>query len=105
MPCVVFTFVGAGRPLVTQMRAYGAMVVDGRAQGRPLAAAVGRRARVRLVSDIAVLRSGVGSNPYGMEGYKTIAYEIAEAFDWEPPDWCVLPVCYGDALLRHVEGF
>ena len=47
----------------------------------------------------------VGSNPYGMEGYKTIAYEIAEAFDWQPPDWCVLPVCYGDALFGMWKGF
>ena len=47
----------------------------------------------------------VGSNPYGMEGYKTIAYEIAEAFSWQPPDWCVLPVCYGDALHGMWKGF
>ena len=40
-----------------------------------------------------------------MEGYKTIAYEIAEAFDWQPPDWCVLPVCYGDALYGMWKGF
>jgi threonine synthase len=47
----------------------------------------------------------VGSNPYGMEGYKTIAYEVAEALDWQPPDWCVLPVCYGDALFGMWKGF
>src|SRR5262249_60047061 len=47
----------------------------------------------------------VGSNPYGMEGYKTIAFEIAESFHWEPPDWCVLPVCYGDALFGMWKGF
>ena len=40
-----------------------------------------------------------------MEAYKTIAYEIAEAFDWKPPDWCVLPVCYGDALYGMWKGF
>jgi threonine synthase len=40
-----------------------------------------------------------------MEGYKTIAFEIAEAFDWTPPDWCVLPVCYGDALYGMWKGF
>src|SRR4030095_9275865 len=47
----------------------------------------------------------VGSNPYGMEAYKTIAYEIAEAFDWQPPDWCVRPVCDGDALYGMWKGF
>src|SRR5262245_19797903 len=40
-----------------------------------------------------------------MEGYKTIAFEIAEAFDWQVPDWCVLPVCYGDALFGMWKGF
>ena len=56
LPCVVFTFVGSRRPAGAQMRAYGAMVVKVDEQGRPLAAADGRRARVRLVSDLAVLR-------------------------------------------------
>src|SRR5260370_17736278 len=40
-----------------------------------------------------------------MEGYKTSAFEIAEAFDWQVPDWCVLPVCYGDALFGMWKGF
>ena len=35
----------------------------------------------------------VGSNPYGIEGYKMLAYEIAEQMDWKVPDCCVLPVC------------
>ena len=31
--------------------------------------------------------------------------EIAEAFDWQVPDWCILPVCYGDALYGMWKGF
>ena len=87
------------------MRAYGAMVV----------AVEDKADRWRLQS-AGVREFGwyptspffgpvVGSNPYGMEGYKTIAFEIAEAFDWKPPDWCVLPVCYGDALFGMWKGF
>ena len=87
------------------MRAYGAMVVK----------VADKADRWRLQS-LGVREFGwyptspffgpvVGSNPYGMEGYKTIAYEIAEAFDWQPPDWCVLPVCYGDALYGMWKGF
>jgi len=105
IPCVVFTFVGSAGPLVLQMRAYGAMVVK----------VADKADRWRLQS-LGVREFGwyptspffgpvVGSNPYGMEGYKTIAYEIAEAFDWQPPDWCVLPVCYGDALYGMWKGF
>ena len=105
IPCIVFTFVGSAGPLVLQMRAYGAMVVT----------VADKADRWRLQS-LGVRELGwyptspffgpvVGSNPYGMEGYKTIAFEIAEAFDWQPPDWCVLPVCYGDALYGMWKGF
>ena len=87
------------------MRAYGAMVV-----------AVENKADRWRLQSAGVREFGwyptspffgpvVGSNPYGMEGYKTIAFEIAEAFDWEVPDWCVLPVCYGDALFGMWKGF
>src|SRR5471030_1686906 len=105
IPCVVFTFVGSAGPLVLQMRAYGAMVVK-----------VNDKADRWRLQSLGVKEFGwyptspffgpvVGSNPYGMEGYKTIAYEVAEAFDWQPPDWCVLPVCYGDALYGMWKGF
>ena len=105
LPCIVFTFVGSAGPLVLQMRAYGAMVVK-----------VNDKADRWRLQSLGVREFGwyptspffgpvVGSNPYGMEGYKTIAYEIAEAFDWNPPDWCVLPVCYGDALFGMWKGF
>ena len=93
-------------PLVLQMRAYGAMVVEGRPT-RPTAGAC-RSLGVREFGwypTSPFFGPVVGSNPYGMEGYKTIAYEIAEAFDWQPPDWCVLPVCYGDALYGMWKGF
>jgi threonine synthase len=105
LPCVVFTTRGAAGPMVTQMRAYGAMVFE----------CADKADRWTLVS-AGVTRCGwyptttyfgpaVGSNPYGIEGYKTIAYEIAEALDWAVPDWCVLPVCYGDALYGMWKGF
>src|SRR5215471_11199131 len=105
LPCVVFTFVGASPPLVAQMRAYGAMVVivDDKADRWRLQTAGVRELGWYPTS--AFFGPVVGSNPYGMEGYKTIAFEVAEAFDWEPPDWCVLPVCYGDALFGMWKGF
>ena len=105
IPCVVFTFIGSAGPLVLQMRAYGAMVVK-----------VADKADRWRLQTLGVREFGwyptspffgpvVGSNPYGMEAYKTIAYEVAESFDWDVPDWCVLPVCYGDALYGMWKGF
>jgi len=103
--CVIFTFKGTSGPMLTQMRSYGATVV----------ACENKDDRWKLMEH-AVRHYGwfptspffgpvVGSNPYGIEGYKTLAYEIAEALQWNVPDWCVLPVCYGDALLGMWRGF
>ena len=105
LPCIVFTFVGTSGPMVTQMQAYGAMVV-----------AVENKAHRWTLLEAGVRRFGwfptspffgpvVGSNPYGIEGYKSLAYEIAEQLDWHVPDWIVLPVCYGDALVGMSRGF
>jgi threonine synthase len=105
LPCVIFTFKGTTGPMLTQMRAYGATVV-----------ACEAKADRWMLMEHAVRTYGwfptspffgpvVGSNPYGIEGYKTLAYEIAEQMDWNVPDWCVLPVCYGDALLGMWRGF
>jgi threonine synthase len=105
LPCIVFTAKGAVGPLVTQMRVYGATIV-----------AVANKADRWPLMQHAVRNFGwfptspffgpvVGSNPYGIEGYKTLAYEIAEQMDWQAPDCCVLPVCYGDALIGMWRGF
>ena len=105
LPCVVVTAAGAAGPMLAQMRAYGAMVL-----------AVRDKADRWKLLEAGVRRYGwfptspffgpvVGSNPYGIEGYKTLAYEIAEALDWRAPDWCTLPVCYGDALFGLWKGF
>jgi threonine synthase len=105
LACVMFTFKGTTGPMLTQMRAYGATVI----------ACENKDDRWTLM-EYAVRNYGwfptspffspvVGSNPYGIEGYKTLAYEIAEQMDWNVPDWCVVPVCYGDALLGMWRGF
>lgn len=105
LPCVVFTFLGTAGPMVTQMQAYGAMVVG-----------VEDKAHRWTLLEAGVRRFGwfptspffgpvVGSNPYGIEGYKSLAYEVAEQLGWRVPDWMVLPVCYGDALVGMARGF
>jgi threonine synthase len=103
--CVVFTFTGAAGPMLTQMRAYGATVVavEDKADRWTLMEHAVRNYRWFPTSPF--FGPVAGSNPYGIEGYKTLAYEIAEQLDWRVPDWCVLPVCYGDALLGMWRGF
>src|SRR5215216_169268 len=105
LPCIVFTTKGAVGPQVTQMRVYGATVV-----------AVENKADRWALMQHATRHYGwfptspffgpvVGSNPYGIEGYKTLAYEILEQMGWQVPDCCILPVCYGDALIGMWRGF
>ena len=47
----------------------------------------------------------VGSNPFGVQGYKTVAYEIAEDLGGEMPDAVVVPTSRGDLLWGIWEGF
>jgi threonine synthase len=47
----------------------------------------------------------IGSNPYAIEGYKTIAYEVCEQLGWKAPDVMVFPVGAGDAFFGAWKGF
>jgi threonine synthase len=105
LDCVVTTFGGSAGAMLAQIRKYGATVL-------PL---VNKMDRWTMLAEAAT-RLGwfiaspyhapvVGSHPLGIEGYKTIAYEIIEQSKGAVPDWCVLPVCYGDALAGVWMGF
>lgn len=105
LSCVMATFVHSAGPMLAQARKYGAMVL-------PLTS---KSARWTMLAE-AVEQLGwfvtspfrapvVGSHPIGLEGYKTLAYEVVEQMDGAVPDWCVLPVCYGDALFGMWLGF
>jgi threonine synthase len=47
----------------------------------------------------------IGSNPFGIEGYKTIACEIAEDLGWTAPDVVAVPSCYSDGLFGIWKGW
>jgi len=105
LPCVVLTYKGAAGAIVSQMRSYGAMVLTVPAmedRWKVLSQAV---REYGWFPTSPFFGPAIGSNPIGIEGYKTLAYEIAEQCDWAPPDWVALPVCYGDALYGLWKGF
>jgi threonine synthase len=105
LDCVIFTFKGTAGPMLTQMRAYGATVVACENKGDRWTLMEHAVRNYGWFPTSPFFGPVVGSNPYGIEGYKTLAYEVAEQMDWNVPDWCVLPVCYGDALLGMWRGF
>ncbi len=105
LPCVAFTLASVPEAMKTLMQAYGAAVV----------ACPTSEARWRLMRQ-GVERLGwyptsgyamppVGSTPWGVEGYKTIAYEIAEDLGWTAPDVVAIPAAYSDGLAGVFKGF
>jgi threonine synthase len=104
MACVVASMKGAAGPMVAQIRKLGAHLVllEDKAMRWPLLAEAARRHGWFITSPYT--SPVVGSTPIGIEGYKTIAYELYEDLG-RAPDWLALPVCYGDALAGVHQGF
>ncbi|MHB8621020.1 MAG: pyridoxal-phosphate dependent enzyme, partial [Chloroflexota bacterium] len=105
MPCIIFTTRAFPGSMQRFMRSYGAMVVtvptgpDRWRLNRAVAAEWGWLP----LSNVA--DPPVGSHPAGIEGYKTIAFEIAQDLAWEAPEAVILPVAYGDAMAGIYRGF
>src|SRR5262245_27549809 len=105
LPCVIFTLASVPETMKTLMQAYGAAVV----------ACPTSESRWQLMRQ-GIERFGwyptsgfvtppVGSNPWGVEGYKTIAYELAEDLGWTAPDVVVVPSAYSDGLYGIWKGW
>jgi len=105
LPCVIFTLASVPETMKTLMQAYGAAVV----------ACPTSESRWDLMRE-GVERFGwyptsgfvtppSGSNPWGVEGYKTIAYEVAEDLGWTAPDVVVVPSAYSDGLYGIWKGW
>ncbi len=103
--CVVLTLASVPLVMKVLMQQYGAEVVA-----------------LEVPTDRwAVMRAGVeergwvpmsgyvdppsGSNPFGVDGYKTIAYELFEQLGGLVPDVIIVPVGYGDSLTGILRGF
>ncbi|MBB3041100.1 pyridoxal-phosphate dependent enzyme [Nocardioides soli] len=102
--CVVLTLASVPLAMKTMMQAYGAQTV---AVEKPtdrwviMRQAVEERGWVPMSGFVG---PPSGSNPFGCEGYKTIAYELHAQLG-DVPDVVVTPVAYGDALAGLARGF
>lgn len=102
--CVAITLVSVPETMKVLMQVLGAEVVAVREPAERWAlmrAAVADRGWVPLSG---LLDPPVGSNPYGIDGYKTIAYELVEQLG-EAPAAVVVPIAYGDGLMGIHRGF
>jgi threonine synthase len=97
--CCVFAPSYASTAKLVQSQAYGATVF----------AVTGTRGETYDTAKVAYQHfrwyyCGFQTNPYATEGLKTIAYEICEEMNWEPPDWIIFPVGTGGNLVGCWKG-
>jgi threonine synthase len=105
LPCVIFTLASVPETMKTLMQAYGAAVVEcatSEARWDLMRQGIERFGWYPTSGFIA---PPVGSNPWGVEGYKTIAYEVAEDLGWTAPDVVVVPSAYSDGLYGTWKGW
>lgn len=102
--CVALTLRSVPQTMKVLMQAYGAHVVAlerGPDRWHLMEQAVAERGWMPLSG---FCDPPVGSNPFGIDGYKTIAYELADQLG-AAPDVVVVPAAYGDGLAGIFRGF
>jgi threonine synthase len=104
LACVVFTQDSIPPVVAAQITAYGAKLVpcpDGATRNRIMAATVAERGWYPLTNYVLPC---AGDNPYGNEGYKSIAYELACDLGSDV-DVVVVPTGGADALAGIEHGY
>ena len=103
IPCVIFTIPQVPQTMKTLMQAYGAYVV---AAPTPKDRWDIMRQCVKEYGWVPIsgyVYPPIGSNPYGIDGYKTISFEIFEKLD-RAPDFVAVPSAYADGLYGTWRG-
>lgn len=102
--CVALTLESVPLTMKVLMQSYGAEVValrTGPERWELLSQAVGTWGWVPVSGFV---NPPIGSNPFGVDGYKTIAYELQDQLD-RLPDAVVVPTAYADGLTGVERGF
>jgi len=103
LAAVIFTFAGYYETMRILMQIYGAYVFVTDVEGRWLLMREGmKRYGWYPIGNLTMIPT---SNPFGHEGYKTIAYEICEDLRWEPPGLVVVPSGFSEILYGIWKGF
>jgi threonine synthase len=101
--CVVLGSGGAPPAVASFMDAYGAVVLPvPREASWPLTRLLTERLGYHPVSNVTATHTG---HPFGVEGYKTIAYEIFRDLGGSVPAAVFLPTGYGELLSGVGKGF
>jgi len=100
LDCIIYVQKDADPSKLSQVTAYGGkvVVVDGGREDVMRAAEAGARRDGHLYV-------GHSWNPYYIEGMTSVAFEIAEQLDWNPPHRIYVPTSAGTLLLGLIRGF
>jgi threonine synthase len=102
--CLIVTLASVPETMKTLMQSYGALVVATETSaGRYDVMTAGIDQYGWYPASNSVMPP-VGSSPYGVDGYKTIAYELFQQFVGSLPEWIIVPVAYGDCLSGIYRG-
>ena len=103
IPCVVFTVPTVPDTMKTLMQSYGAYVFateNSLDRWKIMKWCVKNLGWYPLSGYVS---PAMGSNCYGMDGYKTVTFELFEDLG-DLPDYIVVPNCYGDGLYGMWKG-
>jgi len=100
--CVVFCHAGAPASQLALMASYGARIIRGGDLEALFRQLLGRGYHFPCI--IFCPRAGY-ANPFGIEGFKTIAFEIYEQLDHSIPDRVFVPTGSGDGIYSAWKGF
>ena len=104
LPCIVLTLDSSPQEVKAQMQVYGAYVIA-TSESADRWALMSYLVEQGWYGVTNFMSPAVGSIPYGVEGHKTIGYEIAEQLDWRAPDFVFMPAAYADGLSGVWKSF
>jgi threonine synthase len=102
--CVIFVLESAPRVARATIQAYGGVVVATDMFGRFQLMQEGVR-RYGWYSLGSWTTTAYTGNPYGVEGYKTIAYELCQQLEGQAPDLVIVPTAGAEVLYGIHRGF
>jgi threonine synthase len=103
LPCVVITHEGMPAPVRSAVTAYGAHLVI--VPGDRRWDLVERSVHELGWYPFSNFTAPATGNPVAVEGYKTIAFELAEQLGWKAPTSVIVPTGYAEALCGIWRGF
>lgn len=104
IPCAIFTTINVSPAMKTLMQAYGAKLF--------ITPSMTDRITLmkKVVNELGFLpgsgmpKPPIGSDCFGLDGYKSIAFELYEQCNGKMPDWIVFSISYGGTLEGVYRG-